>query len=319
MSVKHRLLEWGYRLVCRQRLSILIYHQVLDKPDPIRPDVPDQNAFRWQMQLLKRYFTPLALSDAVAQLQQGTLPPAAVCVTFDDGYRDNLEVALPILQQEGVPATVFVATAFCQGDNMWNDRVIDLVDRLQLNQADFSAVGCGQLPLATLEQKRQACETLLRQLKYQPLQQRLDLIEALYRQFEAPEAAPKMMSPEQLRQLADSGVEIGAHTVDHPILKTLSVEEQYRQIADSKTYLESVLERPVTGFAYPNGKPGVDYDALSVEQVERLGFDYAVSTAWGTNANKQSRFELNRFTPWDKTPFGFHRRLCWNGLTSVIG
>ncbi|WP_421862694.1 polysaccharide deacetylase family protein [Motiliproteus sp.] len=319
MSAAQQLLGMGYRLVCRQRLAILIYHQVLDQPDPIRPDVPDRAEFQWQMELIKRRFTPLGLAEAVQRLRQGTLPPGAVCVTFDDGYRDNLEVALPVLQQTGVPATVFVSTAFCQGENMWNDRVIDLVDQMPFETTDFGLVDCGSLALETIEQKRQACGTLLGKLKYQQPEQRLQKIEALYRHFGLAEAAPKMMSDNQVIELAEAGIEIGAHTVDHPILKVLSPEQQFQQMADSKAYLEQLIGRPVTGFAYPNGKPGVDYDQVTIDQLSRIGFDYAVSTAWGSNGPNQSHYELKRFTPWEKTPQGFQRRLCWNGLQSMLG
>lgn len=319
MSMSQATLKFGYRLLCRQRLAILIYHQVLEQPDPMRPDVPDRAEFLWQMQAIKQNFTPLGLAEASQRLRNGTLPPGAICVTFDDGYLDNLEVALPVLQQTGVPATVFVATAFCQGQNMWNDRVIDLVDQLPFEQLDFSLADCGSLSLETIELKRKACGTLLGKLKYLQPEQRLHKIESLYQHFGLPEAAPKMMSDQQVKELAAAGIEIGAHTVDHPILKVLSPEQQLQQMQDSKAYLENLIDKPVTGFAYPNGKPDIDYDQVTLDQLEHVGFDYAVSTAWGTNGPSQSHFELKRFTPWEKTAQGFQRRLCWNGLKSMLG
>ena len=93
----------------RARMAILIFHRVLPEPDPLLPDVPDVSRFRWQMQLLADYFHPLPLDEAAARLTAGDLPPRTVCVTFDDGYRDNLDFALPVLEEVGIPATVFVA------------------------------------------------------------------------------------------------------------------------------------------------------------------------------------------------------------------
>tara|TARA_R110001583_G_scaffold143203_1_gene295315 strand:- start:26050 stop:27015 length:966 start_codon:yes stop_codon:yes gene_type:complete len=313
------LLKTGYSLLCPQRLAIVIYHSVVDQKDPMRPDVPDLAEFQWQMELLQQQFNPLSMSDAIKGLRAGTLPPRAVCVTFDDGYRDNLEVALPILQRTRVPATVFVATHFCQGENMWNDRLIDLVSQIPGERADFSCVDCGELELGSLQQKRQAYSTLLDSLKYNPPQQRLEQVATLYQHFDLPEAPARMMSPDQICTLSLAGVEIGAHTVDHPILKVLSADEQYRQIDESKRYLESIIKKPVIGFAYPNGKPGVDYDQIAVEHLKKLGFDYAVSTAWGTNTVIDSSFELKRFTPWEKSGLGFQRRLLWNGLKTHVG
>ncbi len=313
------LINTGYSLLCRQRLAIIIYHSVVAEKDPVRPDVPDLVEFEWQMKLLQQQFHPISMRDAIKGLREGSLPPRAVCVTFDDGYRDNLEVALPVLLGTAVPATVFVATHFCHGENMWNDRLIDLVSLLPGEQADFSLVGCGELALDTLDKKRQACSTLLKTLKYNPPEKRSDQVTDLYRHFGQLEADAKMMSADQISELSQAGIEIGAHTVDHPILKVLSSEDQYQQIKDSKSHLESITGKPVIGFAYPNGKPGVDYDQVAVGHLQQLGFDYAVSTAWGTNTAADSLFELKRFTPWEKSGFGFQRRLFWNGLKTYLG
>ncbi|MFT6915423.1 MAG: peptidoglycan/xylan/chitin deacetylase (PgdA/CDA1 family) [Motiliproteus sp.] len=319
IAAKQFLLKTGYSLLCQQKLAIVIYHSVVAHKDPMRPDVPDLAEFQWQMELLQQQFNPLSMSDAIKGLRAGTLPPRAVCVTFDDGYLDNLEVALPILQRTGVPATVFIATHFCQGENMWNDRLIDLVSQIPGERADFSGVGCAEMELGSLEQKRQASSKLLNTLKYNPPMQRLEQVAALYQHFDLAEAPAKMMSADQILRLSQAGVEIGAHTVDHPILKVLSAAEQYRQIDESKRYLEAIIKKPVIGFAYPNGKPGVDYDQVAVEHLHQLGFDYAVSTAWGTNTATDSLLELKRFTPWEKTGLGFQRRLLWNGLKTHIG
>ena len=89
------------------------------------------------------------------------------------------------------------------------------------------------------------------------------------------------MSQDEIALLAQKGVEIGAHTVDHPILKSLPAEEQRNQIAKSKIFLEKLTGFPATGFAYPNGKPDSDYDAITMQIVREAGFEYAVSTTQG--------------------------------------
>ncbi len=122
----HQLLSLSGRLLSRGKLSILIYHQVVAEFDPMRPNEPTPEIFDWQMALLARYFTPLSLDEAVERLALGTLPANAVCVTFDDGYLNNLTVAQPILAKYAIPATVYVATAFRNQANMWNDRIQDL-------------------------------------------------------------------------------------------------------------------------------------------------------------------------------------------------
>ena len=80
--------------------------------------------FEAQMRVVAENFVPLPLSEAVDRLMIGELPPRAACVTFDDGYIDNVELALPILQSHGLSATFFVATGYLDGGWMWNDKVI---------------------------------------------------------------------------------------------------------------------------------------------------------------------------------------------------
>jgi len=106
-------------LGAQKKLSILIYHRVLDQADFMRPGEVDKQAFTWQMQLLARYFNVLSLNEALSGLQNDNLPPRAVTITFDDGYADNLHNALPILKQFGLSATFFIASGYLDGGRMW--------------------------------------------------------------------------------------------------------------------------------------------------------------------------------------------------------
>jgi peptidoglycan/xylan/chitin deacetylase (PgdA/CDA1 family) len=115
------LLVWPVRPV----LSILIYHRVLPVPDPLRAGEPDATRFDQQMRYLARHFSVLPLREAFRRLRAGTLPRRACCITFDDGYADNLTVALPILEKYGLPATIFIATGYLDGGRMFNDAAID--------------------------------------------------------------------------------------------------------------------------------------------------------------------------------------------------
>ncbi|MCV2886032.1 polysaccharide deacetylase family protein [Aestuariibacter sp. AA17] len=299
--------------ISSQKLSILIYHQVLESPDPIRDGEPDAETFRWQMALLRRYFTPLSLQAAVKHLQAGTLPANAVCVTFDDGYLDNLVVAQPILDEYDIPATVFVATHFCEHqENMWNDRIIDLIADKQRDRIDLRALGLPSVALGGVEERKTVIQRVINLLKYKHIEERYALVQAIYDDNHAQEYPCKMMTFEQIKALSDKGVEIGAHTVMHPILKSHSEDEQEQQISDSKNKLEQLLGQPVVSFAYPNGKRGVDYDDVAVKVVNRLGFDIAVSTDWGVSTSDTDKLQLNRFTPWDLSPLKFHLRLLRN-------
>lgn len=108
-------------------LSILVYHRVLPQADPLFPSIVDAERFSLQLELLRRCFNVLPLPEALARLRNGSLPPRAACITFDDGYADNEAVALPLLRQHGLHATFFIASGFLDGGRMWNDTVIEAV------------------------------------------------------------------------------------------------------------------------------------------------------------------------------------------------
>lgn len=107
-----------------------------------------------------------------------------------------------------------------------------------------------------------------------------------------------------------------AATVNHPILARLADDQARHEIATGRDELEALLDTRIALFAYPNGKPGVDYLPVHATMVRELGFDAAVSTAWGAATARSPRFEIPRFTPWDATPARFGMRLVRNLLTS---
>ena len=109
-----------------------------------------------------------------------------------------------------------------------------------------------------------------------------------------------------------AGMQIGAHTMSHPILARLSDEQARQEIEGSKIFLEQLLGERVGLFAYPNGKPGEDYTPQTVEVVRSLGFDAAVSTRWGASKPGGDLLQIRRFTPWDKSRLRFGARLLAN-------
>jgi len=111
---------------------------------------------------------------------------------------------------------------------------------------------------------------------------------------------------------AHAGLDVGAHTVRHPILAELSAEDAWSEIAESKRELEALLQRPVTLFAYPNGKPGSDYRGEHVRMVKEAGYTAAVSTAWGAATRDSDVLQLPRFTPWSRNPLKFDLMMLRN-------
>ena len=157
-----------FRAAGDRSIAVLVYHRVLPAPDPLRASEPDLEQFRREMRVLADCFRPLSLADAVAALSTDDFPPGGVCVTFDDGYEDNLRLALPILREFGIPATVFVASGFLDGGVMFNDCVIDAVAASVKEELVLEALGSRRWPLTTLGQRRQCIDDVIDGIKYEP-------------------------------------------------------------------------------------------------------------------------------------------------------
>ena len=297
------------------RLSVLIFHRVLAQPDPLFPDELCAGRFDTVCGWLKSWFNVLALDEAVARQKAGTLPERAACITFDDGYADNYHVALPILQRHGLTATFFIATGFLNGGRMWNDTLIESVRGCALPLLDLTSLGAGQHVLGGVDDRRNAIQALIGQCKYLPLVRRVAVTEEVTRLARATLPSDLMMTSHEVSALRQAGMQIGAHTVSHPILARIDDRQAHQEVADSKLFLEQLLGERVSLFAYPNGKPGADYTQNTVDIVRRLGFDAAVSTAWGAWAGGQDCFEIQRFTPWDVARWRFGVRLLRNLYT----
>ena len=301
----------------RAHLSILIFHRVRPHPDELFPDDEHADSFRERMLWVREWFNVLPLEEAVTALQRRVLPARALAITFDDGYSDNATVALPILRGLGLHATFFVATQFLDGGRMFNDTVIELVRRAEGDELDLSALGLGRHPIASHEQRRGAIEPILARLKYLPAADRQACAQQLAARSKDTLPGDLMMTRDQLRSLASAGMGFGGHTRSHPILARIDEGTARREIADGREELEAIVRQPVNLFAYPNGKPGVDYMAAHVRMAKELGFVAAFSTASGAATSADSLYELPRFTAWGRTPLPFGMRMAKNLLRGI--
>lgn len=294
------------------RLSIFIFHRVFPTPDPLMPDEPCAERFDCMMGWLAGWFNVLPLSEAISRLQAGHLPPRAAAITFDDGYADNLTCATPILQRHGLHATFFIATGFLDGGRMWNDTIIESVRGAQIDEFDAGFLGLGCLPLETVEEKRVAFESLIQAVKHRPQVERQEYVQRIAEACQSPLPDDLMLTRMQLQTLRQSGMEIGAHTINHPILAKLDDVNATREIAEGRDVLEGLLGEKISLLAYPNGKLGADYTARHAGMAKALGFSAAVSTNWGVCNRKSDRYQLPRFTPWDSSKWRFGTRCLGN-------
>ena len=273
---------------------ILTYHRVLDEPDPMRPNIPTVELFKSQMTVLAEEFNVLPLADAIAGLEGGRLPPAAVVVTFDDGYADNHRNALPVLKELGLPATFFIATAYLDGGCMFNDCVIEAARAAPAGDWDTEVAPVSRVKLNSLADRLAVAGRLIGAVKYQPLESRNIRADGLLDRLGLTKPTDLMMTPGQVRDLHSAGMTIGAHTYAHPILARLDAAESREEISRGREELQGMVGGEVDLFAYPNGQPKRDYLWRDVEILKRLGFNGAVSTAWGIATTGADSLQLPR-------------------------
>ncbi len=322
---------------------ILTYHRVApSRTDPFGLCV-SADRFDAQLQVLRRRAHPLPLAELVARARAGRLPPRAVAITFDDGYPDTVEDALPILERQGLPATVFVCTGLSPRHEYWweeltslllrpgrlprrlrfrregQDRIWELGRDMRYGAAAAARHRRWRAFSGTHPTRRHALfEELWQVLRALPLPARERLMRRLRTWAILPERrtqarARPLWRPEMRALAAAPGVEIGAHTVTHPLLASLPVAEQWREIEGSKRRLEATLGTAVPAFAYPYGARGC-YTRQTVELVRKAGFELACSTRPGHVKRGSNGYTLPRVAVGNWSAAAFRRWVdAWVG------
>lgn len=289
------------RLSGRRGLLVATYHRVLPMHDPLLSSEPDVQLFRTQAQFLADHLSVLPLAEALQRLAAGTLPPLAVSITFDDGYANNLHQALPILESLGLPATVFVATGYLDGGCMFNDAVIETVRGCRSPQLDLSSLGLGTYSMGSIEERRSAIAALLGQIKYRPMAERTELVQRMADMAGVELPRNLMLSSAEVGELQQRGIEIGGHTVNHPILARLAPDEARWEIAEGAARLEAITGTRPRLFAYPNGQPGKDFGPEHAAMVRDAGFSHALTTRVGLGRRETDPYQIPRVTLWSRT------------------
>lgn len=311
-----RLRRGARRVLVGPEPAILMYHRVA-RPlaDPWGLAVSPAN-FAAQMRALKRMRQPVSLDEMAMRLANGTLDKRMVAISFDDAYRDVLTHAKPVLQDLGIPATVFVVTGKTGDERgFWWDRLATAVmgGILPGRLPPFSFLGGTEWKAAD-----QACELgerdglhlrLWETIRLLPGDDREAAVDAVCSVFTGAAVDPApVMTEVELRELIVGGlIDVGAHTVSHPSLPSLSTEDQRAEIMGSKERIEIIAGQPIRRLAYPFG----DYDERSMAIARELGFDYAVSVEAGPVRDAAARFRLPRHDIKNWSGDEFARRLRW--------
>jgi peptidoglycan/xylan/chitin deacetylase (PgdA/CDA1 family) len=291
---KRVLFEAGHysRALAERRfpgIAVLCYHAVLPAGQS-RTGIPfaqlhvAADTFAAHCALLAAHCHPVSLAQAEAIWSgEAESPARPVLVTFDDGHHALRDHALPALRLNGVPATVFVCTApVTQGTPFWFDALA-------------RAAGEGAVEEA-------------KALDYDHWRARTELTAA------PPAADPvaPLTEADIAVLAAEPLVTLGAHTLTHPILARASHERQLAEIAGSLLAVRTWTGRAPTAFAYPNGRPGIDYNADTLAILREAGVTAAFTTADGWATREEPALERSRFMMLDSIDVAeLAHRLCY--------
>jgi peptidoglycan/xylan/chitin deacetylase (PgdA/CDA1 family) len=300
---------------------VLGYHRVSDATwDPLNLAI-SRKKFRNHLEIISGNFNLVSLASLLAMKERGEPLKGIVSITFDDGCEDFFHYAVPELLSRNIPATIFITTGY-SGEKFWWDEVSDLMSRGCRDKDKMAIefhVNGGKRVFSNLADEKSAgvavreiCDQLL---KLEP-SRRSQVIGQIRRQTDKDRTStstPRAMTQKQLQELSEIPlVEIGAHSVTHPLLSQLSEAEQVSEIQDSKSVLEA-LGRTVRGFSYPNGS----YSHQTRDLVKSCGFDYACTSRQAAVRRRSDNYQLPRIWAPNVDGEGFHRWIsAWSGLRS---
>ena len=329
---------WRARDLVAPKAIILLYHRIADTEiDPHQLCVSPRH-FAEQLSVLAQRYTLLSLPQCAEAMRQGRLPRHVAAITFDDGYADNLHVAKPLLERYGFPATLFITTGQINNPReFWWDELekvlllsgpLPLHLELEINghthhwELDDSTRHTEQegrvhpaeqtvsgLPPTPRYDLYQAVHKLLRRL---PSGQRTAKMDALLKWSGASrEARPpyRTLTTEELAVLVKTSlIDIGGHTVTHPLLPEQELAVQREEISGGKIALEQMIGRPVHDFSYPYGF----YSDPTIELVRQAGYSSACTCIERATRCESDPFQLPRFMvrDWDGDEFTKRLHAC---------
>ncbi len=282
--LEDRLLSGVERIWGRDRLTVLAYHRIRNPSgfpffEPVISATP--NGFARQMDIVSQKYNAISLADLHGWLDGGTpLPPRAALVTFDDGYRDNLEFALPILQERGLPAVVFLSTDYVSRDRpfFW-DAAAFCFRNTERSQADLPILG-----VRTWASASSISTEWIEAMKRQPDDRKDEAVAQLGALLDvrlpADIYAGELLTWDEVRSMMSKGFSFGSHTLSHTILTQLPPDQALRELKGSRLRLEDELDAPVRSLAYPNGTTA-DFSPQIEELAREAGYTAAFTMVPG--------------------------------------
>jgi len=233
---------------------------------------------------------------------KATIPENAVVITFDDGYSDNYTTVYPILKKYKIPATIFLtANMIGTGKVLWPSKVKSTIINTKKQAVQ---IGTKRWKLTTSGSREQAFQEICKSLKEMPEQPRNHKVDELITSLDVKvddSELPQMLTWEQVKEMSDNGITFGAHTLSHPVLTKIPLEDARKEIAESKRVLEEKIQKPVKYFAYPYGTE-TDFNEDIKNIVRDSGYTCALTFMDGYNNQNSDLFTLKRMAFYTNKP-----------------
>jgi|GEM_PF-972276 peptidoglycan/xylan/chitin deacetylase (PgdA/CDA1 family) len=259
-----------------------------------------------QARLITRFRRPIGMDELSEALRLGkSLPERAVALTFDDGYIDNYEVAFPILRRHKIPATFYVCPGLIDSNlGFWWDEIYSCFRETKQVAIDISKLAAygaisqnlkeDLLPMRTVAERESVAQRIIVMAKRLPVQRIHELIADLVDVLDVSKARSSpvsgLMGWPHINEMANNGMDIGSHTLTHPMMSQMSEQVLRQEVQDSRRRLQDELGRSVNGFVYPSG----DYHAMARDVVRQAGHWYACTSESGFVTPSSDPYLLRR-------------------------
>lgn len=281
----------------KNKLNILTFHRIIDTEYFIPPMALTPDTFDSLLKTVLHFYEIIDLKIAVDKLKAGEFLGNKIAITFDDGYIDNYDIAMPILKKYDAPATFFVPVDQIESNEpYWWDCLYFLVKKNEKRFKDFFVnekriyeefkdIDCFfDLEVDSL------CRELVRRINMMADHDRNNFLSKLRDNLGVYLGERLLMNWDEIIRLSNNGHSIGSHTITHTPLTDLSEKNVHKELLQSKKILEQKIKKTIPGFCYPRGA----WNEKIEKQVKKANYDFAVTTEFGKNYGNFSFFSMKR-------------------------
>jgi peptidoglycan/xylan/chitin deacetylase (PgdA/CDA1 family) len=279
----------------KPKYAVLCYHRIgiggIPLFSELRPELFDA-----QIRYLLRHYRILSLDELCQEMQIGQAGENGVVITFDDGYVDLFNYALPVLARHKIPATVYLPVACIETEQVpWYDRIFLTLKVYPSDEFEITLDGLQKFRLDSTAARLHAATKIIQYLRTLPDKTRRECCREIEERVALPrdELQGRMLNWSQIRTMCHCGIVFGSHTMTHPVVSQLTSSQLESELKESKEFLEQRLAKPVAHFAFPFGKPE-DCGANTESVLQRLGYRSAVTTVEGVNWTGDNLYGLRR-------------------------